>query len=133
MPPGTLDLTWKPTSPTDTDPPAGKAPCLYRGDTYAHTIRVTDGWLLGWQDFDWYAQLRRDRLKTSTGGTPLASFSIGLTQDVDDLLVTIGLAATVTIGLRDKMFWDMQAVDGVTVTTVLGGQAKMLDDVTRVA
>lgn len=133
MPPATLDLTWKPTSATDVTPPAGKAPCLYRGDTYGHTFRITDGRLLGFQDLDWTAQLRRARLKTATGGTPLASFSIVLTQDVDDLLVTVGLAADVTIGLIEKMFWDMQAVDGATVTTLVGGTAKCLDDVTRVA
>ena len=131
---GRLDLTWKPKGPTDVTPPAGKAPAIVRGDTYAHVIRVTDGWLLGLQDNDYAAQLRADRLTSSTAGDPLASFTVDLEQDGDALLITIGLTSTVTLGLLEDMFWDLQSISaGDVVTTLLSGAAKTLDDVTRVA
>lgn len=133
----TLDLTWKPTSPTDITPPAGKAPAIVRGDTYAHRFRVTGGVTDGLDDYDWAAQLRTARLGGATAGDPTAEFTVDLEVDGDDLLVTIGLAWTVTIGLPAStvpLFWDCQIVsDGDVVTTVLAGKAKALDDVTRVA
>lgn len=128
---GILDLTWKPSA-SQTSPPAGKAPAIVRGDTYEHTIRVTDGWLDGLGSLDWYAQLRRARLTSATAPDPVADFDVDTDQDADDLLVLIALSSTVTTDLPIDMFWDLESVDGLIVATLLAGKAKTLDDVTRV-
>lgn len=128
-----LSLTWKPSG-SSTSPPVGKASAIVRGDTYAHNIRITDGWLEGLQAGTFAAQIRRARLKTSTGGDPVASFSVVETQDVDDLVLTIGLTAAVTVALpAAEMYWDLQHTDAGVVTTLLSGKVVVLDDVTRVA
>lgn len=130
--PAYLDLVWKPTT-TETTPPVGKAPAIYRGDTYAHAFRITDGWLEGLQAGTFIAQLRPARLTGSTAATPTASFSVVETQDVDDLIVTVGLTSAQTLALPAALFWDLQSTDGSTVSTLVTGKVKVLDDVSRAA
>jgi hypothetical protein len=127
-----LDLTWKPSS-TESTPPVGKAPAIVRGDTYAHTIRITDGWLNGLQDGTFAAQIRTARLSGATAASPLVSFTVAELQDVDDLLVTFSLTSEETLDLPPEWFWDLQTTEGSTVTTLLAGKGRTLDDVTRVA
>lgn len=130
-----LDLNWKP-KPTESTPPVGKAPGLIRNDTYAHTIRVTDGVLNGFDDWTWTAQIRLARLTASaTVAAPLASFTVTLEADGDDLLVHLGLASatTTTLNVPKEAFWDLQLSDGTTVTTWLTGKVKVFDDVSRAA
>ncbi len=127
-----LDLNWKPSTAV-TEPPAGKAPGIVRGDTFAHTIRITDGWVDNMQANTFAAQLRRARLTGATAGDAVASFSVVETQDDDDLLVTIGLTSTQTSSRPNDRFWDMQATQGSTITTLLTGKVKVFDDVTRAA
>lgn len=127
---GILDLTWKPSA-SQTSPPAGKASAIVRDDPYEHTLRVTDGWLDGLGTDEWYAQLRRARLTSSTAGDPVADFDVDTLQDADDLLVILSLTAEVTADLPPStvdLFWDLQSVDG---GTLLAGKAKVLDDVSR--
>lgn len=130
---GILDLTWKPSATEDT-PPAGKAPAIVRNDTWAHTIRVTDGVLNGFDDWGWAAQLRDARLTGTTAGAALADFGVTLEADGDDLLVHLGLTSAQTTPLTPTSgYWDLELTDGTTVATWLAGKAKVLDDVTRAA
>lgn len=128
-----LDLVWKPTT-ADPTPPVGKASAIVRGDTYAHNLRITDGWLDGLQAGPFAAQLRTARLTGSTADAPTASFSVVETQDVDDLIITIGLTVTQTLALPVvPLYWDLEHTSGAVKTTLLSGKVKVLDDVTRAA
>lgn len=133
--PSKLDLTWQPSSGQDT-PPVGKAPALYRDDTYTHTIRVTDGALNHFDDWTWTAQIRQSRLRAGvTVAVALASFAITLETDGDDLLVHLSLsrATTLALALPADGYWDLQlALAGVNATW-LAGKVKLLDDVSRAA
>lgn len=132
---GTLDLTWKPSA-SEALPPAGKAPAIYRNDTYSHTIRVTDGVLNGYGDWTWIAQIRTRRL-VAGATTPAisASFTVTLENDVDDLLVHLLLSSTTTtaLSLPSGGFWDLQLTNAGVVATWLAGKVKVLDDVSRAA
>lgn len=126
----TLDLTWQPSGAHPT-PPAGRAPAIVRNDTYAHRFRITGGWAaLGSASFA--AQLRRVRLKGASAGAPLAAFTVTPSQDTDDLLIDIALTSAQTTSLIEDMEWDLQVVIDDSVTTLLSGKAKVLNDVTRV-
>lgn len=132
----TLDLTWKPSAGVAT-PPAGKAPAIIRNDTYAHTIRVTDGVLNGYDDWTWIAQIRPLRLVAgATVAAALASFTVTLEADGDDLLVHLLLSSTATTALslpKAGAFWDLQLTNAGVVATWLAGKVKILDDVSRAA
>lgn len=131
----TLDLVWKPSA-SESTPPAGKAPAIIRNDTYAHTIRVTDGVLNGYDTWTWIAQIRTKRLVAgATVAAALASFTVVLEADVDDLLVHLSLSSTTTtaLDLPQGGFWDLQITDAGVVATWLAGKVKVLDDVSRAA
>jgi hypothetical protein len=129
-----LDLTWKPSA-SESTPPAGKAPAIIRGDSYAHTISITDGVVNGYDDWTFLAQIRLARLTDGTGGAALADFTVDLEADGDDLLVHLSLlpATTLALELPQGGFWDMQLSLAGVVTTWLSGKVKILDDVTRAA
>lgn len=132
----TLDLVWKPSPGVDL-PPAGKAPAIVRNDTYAHTIRVTDGVTNGYDTWTWIAQIRPVRLKAGvTVGAALASFTVTLENDGADLLVHLLLSSTTTTALSIPAagaFWDLQLTNAGVVATWLAGKVKVLDDVSRAA
>lgn len=133
--PGVLDLTWKPTA-TSSAPAAGQSAMIYRGDTYAHVIEF-------WNDAEATdpfeitgtvaAQIRATFLDADdTAGTPLATFAAAV-SGAGSNIVTISLTATQTLTLPAAGVWDLQVTDGSTVTTLLRGKVKVLDDATRVA
>lgn len=130
--PAKLDLTWEPKAGEST-PPAGKAPAIYRNDTYAHTIRVTDGVTNNFDDWTWIAQIRTSRLKAGVTPGSATSFVVTLEDDTPDLLVHIGLASATTtaLSLPNGGFWDLQLTLAGTVATWLAGKVKVLDDVSR--
>lgn len=144
---GILDLTWKPSA-EQTAPPIGKAPAIIRDDPYTHGIVVPGAWsTLGAEEYE--AQLRRARLTGSTAAAADADFAVVNERgDYDpdtkiftgsptgvDLRIVVSLTAAQTKALpavlsRQNGYWDLQLVGG---GTILAGQAKVLDDVTRVA
>lgn len=135
--PAILDLTWKPSAGVET-PPAGKAPAIYRNDTYEHTIRVVDGVTNGYDSWTWIGQIRRTRLAyDATVGATAASFTVTLEPDVvtpADLLVHLLLDSTTTTALSLPSaggFWDLQLTLAGVVATWLAGKVKILDDVSR--
>lgn len=128
-----LDLIWKPSAGVET-PPAGKAPAIVRNDTYAHTIRVTDGVLNGYDTWTWIAQIRTARLGSSaTVAAALASFTVSLEAVGNHLLVHLLLpsATTTSLSLPAGGFWDLQLTKAGVVATWLAGKVKLLDDVSR--
>lgn len=123
--PGVLDFD-QPPGTTDWDP--GKAPGIYRGDTWVHPLSFVDpegdpfpiaGTLT--------AQLRSSDLSGPDAEEPLADVSV----TVDGAQVVLTLPSEVTVGLPDRWVWDLQQVaDGVT-TTLLRGKGRTFNDVTR--
>lgn len=132
--PGTLSLTWKPSASAPT-PPAGQSAAIYRGDTYAHVLEFwndeaeTDPFALTGTPT---AQIRSARLTSATAGDALADFACVISGAGDNIL-TISLTAAETLALPAgaTLFWDCQLTDGSTITTLLAGKVKVLDDVTR--
>lgn len=136
---GVLDLTWYPTA-NDPTPPAGKASRIVRGDTYSHVIAFwndeeeTDPFAI---TGDVTAQIRVARLTSATGGDPIADFAV-VVSGAGNNIVTISLTPAQTLALPARMadenyFWDLQSDDGGTITTLLAGKVKVLNDVTREA
>jgi hypothetical protein len=132
--PGALDLTWK-VSAAESTPPAGKSSAIYRGDTYAHVLEFwndeaeTDPFTITGTVT---AQIRSTRLTGATGGTPLADFAV-VVSGAGSNIVTISLTSAQTLALPAAGFWDCQVDNAGTITTLLAGKVKVLDDVTREA
>ena len=130
----TLDFVWKPSASSPT-PPVGKGPAIVRNDTFAHTFRITDGIVNGYDDWTFIAQIRRARLTSGTAGAAVADFTVVEEADGDDLLIHLSLpsATTTALSLPSGGFWDLQLSLAGVITTWLSGKVKVLDDVSRAA
>lgn len=128
-----LDLVWKPSASVS-EPPAGKAGAIVRGDTYVHLFTFTNADESPFEiEGTVAAQLRTARLTGGTADSPTASFTVAV-GDPETNEVTISLTAAQTLALpTTPLFWDLQQTVSGVVTTLVAGKAKVLDDVTRVA
>jgi hypothetical protein len=127
-----LNLNWVPSA-SSTEPAAGQASALVRGDTYAHSFTfyedVDAATPVPFEiEGDIAAQLRTAKLPDETADTALASFVV--TVDVN--VITISLTPEETLDLPSAGYWDLQQDLSGVVTTLLQGKFKVVDDVTRV-
>lgn len=130
--PGLLDLNWKPSA-SSSAPAVGQSAQIYRGDSYAHVIEF-------WNDAEETdpfaitgtvtAQIKTARLTSDADGTVLAAFTCAV-SGAGNNIVTISLTPEQTEDLPAAAYWDLQVLDGTTITTLLTGKVKVWGDVTR--
>lgn len=130
---GVLNLDWQPTSDSSTIP-VGRGPAIVRNDTYAHRIRILDGVENGYDTADFEAQIRSQRAGAADPGEPIGEFTVVREIDGADVLVTFSLTSEETTDLEfSTAYWDLQVVQSATVTTLLSGRVRVVNDVTRAA
>lgn len=133
--PALLDLNWKPSADESTLPTGvypGRAPAVYRNDTYSITLRL-------WNDeegTDPYtpegtltAEIRPARLAAgATVADPIVEFDVEVDGNEVSLTLTRAQAAIVP----DAAYWDLQEVlAGDVARTWFTGKVKGWGDVTR--
>lgn len=130
--PGVLDLVWdfKTATEAEPTPPAGQSNAIYRGDTYTHVFRFTNEDETPFViEGDVSGQLRPARLSSATAAAPVAVFDVAVNANT----ITISLTPEQTLALpaATTLYWDLQVDNAGTVTTMVAGKVKVLDDVTR--
>lgn len=123
--PGVLDFTRKPGEASED----GIAKAVYRGDTFTHVFTFNEG-ATPWEvEGTLTAHVRTRFLNgTDTVATPLATFEV--TQSIPGTVV-ITLTPEQTLDLPAAWVWDLQQDDGGTITTLMRGKGKTVDDATR--